>query len=637
MIAVAVVIAFFSAYSADVACDLSPAVPGGAVTFCATAHVDAPSHPLKACVHGPRRFIGAVAASLPRVFSTPTIRAGAGAVLVAAGVRGSSTSAWDCRRVLQPLQRLRRASARVFACVRGSAEEREARQLMAYRKMPSVVTWVQPRCLMQGRKKERLLQAWVMNTALEPAGKAGEAGSVEAGENCTALQREDGKTLWTGVGCNESEFRLLLAHVTGNASESETAPVDELYVDLGDPQTRADLRNRWSARKLVLKDKSFKKSMAADESLVGDIKGYLTRMHEFQNESMTAAELLEWLEASWLPTASPPPADAAAAPRASVAGLMFAQGRGINETGRVLGPMLHWFRVDYPYYHQRCLACGHADTTRLGTLRSAPHEEKFASGRTEVMHCPQCLAYSRFPRFNQLRKVLLEQRGRCGEYSMVLYHLMRALGYSTRWVVDWTDHVWVEVLVEGEWVHIDPCEAAYNDKRMYVGWGKKHTYVVAFRAEGEADIEFEDVTAAYADNMTQVRKRRDLSDADLDKALELAVTQWNSERDESVKLLARSDCLGRGEALLGVGLPQSVWLRSPCSVCVCVRVCGAGGESRVCSAHWSALACSPSTLTHEPSDAKGQPLNLEPSTTTPILDPQPPTPNPQQHCRDLAI
>ena len=31
-----------------------------------------------------------------------------------------------------------------------------------------------------------------------------------------------------------------------------------------------------------------------------------------------------------------------------------------------------------------------------------------------------------------LWQVLQEARGRCGEYSMVFYHLMRALGYTTR-------------------------------------------------------------------------------------------------------------------------------------------------------------------------------------------------------------
>lgn len=95
-------------------------------------------------------------------------------------------------------------------------------------------------------------------------------------------------------------------------------------------------------------------------------------------------------------------------------------------------------------------------------------------------------------------------------------------------------------MVEDRWIHIDPCEAAYNDNKMYLGWGKKHTYIVAFgRPSGGAEISFEDVTADYADEMEAVRRRRDLSDQDLEKALESAVVQWNDERDESVKLIAR--------------------------------------------------------------------------------------------------
>jgi peptide-N4-(N-acetyl-beta-glucosaminyl)asparagine amidase len=347
--------------------------------------------------------------------------------------------------------------------------------------------------------------------------------------------------------------------VTGNAKEANEVEITEFYVDLANETTRADLRHRWSAQRLVLKDKSLKKSMAADQSLVGDVKGYLTRMHEFQKEMMTHPELLDWLRTSWpdgsasASSSAPAGADTRAHETGDrvdrVAELTFAENRAINETGHVLGPMLQWFRSAYPYYHSKCLGCGNDDTVRLGTLRANSAEEEFAAARTEVYYCPKCLNYSRFPRYNQLRKVLQEERGRCGEYSMVFYHLMLALGYKTRWVVDWTDHVWVEVLIDSTWVHIDPCEAAYNDKKMYVGWGKKHTYVVAFA--GGDEILFEDVTAEYAASMDEVRKRRDLTDADLAASLHAAVDEWNNERDESVKLLARCD--GR--------------------VCVCVCVC----------------------------------------------------------------
>ena len=59
----------------------------------------------------------------------------------------------------------------------------------------------------------------------------------------------------------------------------------------------------------------------------------------------------------------------------------------------------------------------------------------------------------RFPRYNSVPKVLSTRQGRCGEYAATLYQLVLSLGWQARWVVDWTDHVWVEVLVrpaEGE-------------------------------------------------------------------------------------------------------------------------------------------------------------------------------------------
>jgi hypothetical protein len=516
-------------------------------TFCPAAT----SPPRSGVLRPTQRLVRSVVSSLPHVLRKRSSGLVAGATLFLARRGLSSRASGFARaagelRLRRPLQSLRRAVGRAMACMHGSAEERQERARLTYLKTPSVVTWHQPRCLLQGRKKELLLQVWVTGDSADAAAWQGASPAAEQEVPRAGLSGfpQGGKTLWTGLGCNQSEFRLLLAHVTGRADEVESANITEVYVDLSNQTLRADLRERWYARTLVLKDKSLKTSMAADQSLVGDVKGYLSRMYDFENELMTQSQLLDWLRASWLHT-SLGDASRGGDPYGSRAGaveeLKFAGERGVNETGTALKPMLDWFRGAYPYYHQRCLRCGTDDTVRLGTMRANASEELAAAARTEIYYCnvPACRAYSRFPRYNQLRKVLEEGRGRCGEYSMVFYHLMLALGYKTRWVVDWTDHVWVEVLIQGSWVHIDPCEAAYNEKKMYVGWGKKHTYIVAFRAR-EEDIEFEDVTAEYADDIALVRRRRDLSDADLANALHTAVDEWNKERDPSVKLLARS-------------------------------------------------------------------------------------------------
>ena len=43
------------------------------------------------------------------------------------------------------------------------------------------------------------------------------------------------------------------------------------------------------------------------------------------------------------------------------------------------------------------------------------------------------------------RQVLETRKGRCGEYSMLVFRMLEMLGYRTRWTVDWADHVSVTV------------------------------------------------------------------------------------------------------------------------------------------------------------------------------------------------
>jgi len=71
----------------------------------------------------------------------------------------------------------------------------------------------------------------------------------------------------------------------------------------------------------------------------------------------------------------------------------------------------------------------------------------------------------------------IQHRGRCGEYSMVFYHLLAALGYETRWIVDWTDHNWVEVRVKDSWIHLDPSVAVWMGHVIYIPyeWFISHT------------------------------------------------------------------------------------------------------------------------------------------------------------------
>ena len=83
-----------------------------------------------------------------------------------------------------------------------------------------------------------------------------------------------------------------------------------------------------------------------------------------------------------------------------------------------------------------------------------------------------------------------------------------ALGHDARFVHDWTDHVWTEVFINEEqrWVHMDPCENAYDAPKMYErGWGKKLTYCIAI-----SQNEVVDVTPRYILNRANNKMARNL-------------------------------------------------------------------------------------------------------------------------------
>jgi len=72
----------------------------------------------------------------------------------------------------------------------------------------------------------------------------------------------------------------------------------------------------------------------------------------------------------------------------------------------------------------------------------------------EIHHCHHshnCNSYTRFPRYNNAVKQIVESRGRgrSGEYSILLYRILRSLGHEAGWVVDWADHVWAECRIGG--------------------------------------------------------------------------------------------------------------------------------------------------------------------------------------------
>ena len=145
--------------------------------------------------------------------------------------------------------------------------------------------------------------------------------------------------------------------------------------------------------------------------------------------------------------------------------------------------LLKWFKVDFFKWCDKP-NCGNLDCEvtlnpskaqaqameAIG-VESPNEDEKINgwSGRTEIYRCNHCLQITRFPRLNNPSVLLKTKKGRCGEFANVFCLICRALSFDTRYVLDLTDHVWVEIWIPSlkRYVHADPCEQTLDAPLMY--------------------------------------------------------------------------------------------------------------------------------------------------------------------------
>jgi len=140
-----------------------------------------------------------------------------------------------------------------------------------------------------------------------------------------------------------------------------------------------------------------------------------------------------------------------------------------------------------------CALCGCADTKGRNTRGPiSPEEREGQATRVEVYWCPTCNAETTlFPRYNLPRKLLETKKGRCGEYANLFGMYCRAAGFDTRYILDFTDHVWTEVYSQrmGRWIMCDSCEGLIDVPSMYEkGWGKDLNCVLAFTTDSVVDV-----------------------------------------------------------------------------------------------------------------------------------------------------
>lgn len=85
-----------------------------------------------------------------------------------------------------------------------------------------------------------------------------------------------------------------------------------------------------------------------------------------------------------------------------------------------------------------CKVCGRVDNTK----EHKTYANKDGVRVEEFLCCGQ---KTRFLRYNDIKKLLLTRRGRCGEYANCFTFICSVLGYDSRLVYSTFDHMWTEV------------------------------------------------------------------------------------------------------------------------------------------------------------------------------------------------
>ncbi|EGV61005.1 peptide-N4-(N-acetyl-beta- glucosaminyl)asparagine amidase [Yamadazyma tenuis] len=129
-----------------------------------------------------------------------------------------------------------------------------------------------------------------------------------------------------------------------------------------------------------------------------------------------------------------------------------------------------------------------------------PSQNPDGISRVEKYRCRTCSVAIEFPRYNSAVKLLETRQGRCGEWVncfMLISQAVLGPEAQMRYVWNNEDHVWCEYYSSGlkRWVHLDPCEAAFDEPSLYTdNWGKAMSWVVGVNHSYMVDLSHKYIT-----------------------------------------------------------------------------------------------------------------------------------------------
>ena len=193
------------------------------------------------------------------------------------------------------------------------------------------------------------------------------------------------------------------------------------------------------------------------------------------------------------------------------------QGHEAPEDCMLLAGLLAWFKHNFFSWCNKPLCqnkdctptvkCQVDDMTSSGMVEPTQDERADGASRVETYTCRHCKTVTRFARFNSPCALLRTKTGRCGEWANCFGLICRAVGFDTRYVLDFTDHVWCEVWLpsKGRYCHCDPCENSLDAPLTYeCGWGKQLTYILSISIHGVVDA-----SAKYTQQLSHIVERRE--------------------------------------------------------------------------------------------------------------------------------